>query len=89
MTAIWNWFKLNWKTNLAALAAFIYSVPQFVTALQQWQAGQPVNWHGAIISLILAAGLAVSKDATNHSTLAQVQVATAAKVGTPAETGKQ
>jgi drug/metabolite transporter (DMT)-like permease len=76
MSALWAYIKANWKTNLAAVAAFAYSVPQFVTAIQQWQAGQKVDWHTAVVSLIVAAGLAAAKDGDNHSTQAQVQQAT-------------
>lgn len=77
MSAFWAYLKANWKTNLAAVAAFAVSVPQFVTAVEAWQAGQPVNWRGAVISLIVAAGLAVAKDGTSHSTQAQIDKATA------------
>jgi|HubBroStandDraft_2_1064218.scaffolds.fasta_scaffold115174_2 hypothetical protein len=75
---MWTYIKSNWKTNLAALAAFAYSVPQFVSAITAWQAGQHPDWRGAIISLVMAAGLAAAKDGTNHSTMAQVQASTAA-----------
>jgi hypothetical protein len=83
MNSILTYIKANWKTNLAALAAFAYSVPQFVTAIQQWQAGQSPNWKGAIISLIVAAGLAAAKDGDNHSTAAQVQASTAKEAAKP------
>ena len=83
MNELWAYIKANWKTNLAALAAFAYSVPQFVTAIEQWQAGQKPNWHGAIISLIIAAGLAAAKDGDNHSTLAQVEAKTAVVTNNP------
>ena len=73
------YLKANWTTNLAALAAFVSSVPQFVTAIQAWQAGQKPDWHGAVISLVIAAGLAAAKDGDNHSTQAQVNVATVEK----------
>jgi drug/metabolite transporter (DMT)-like permease len=73
------YLKANWKTNLAAACAFAYSVPQVVTAIGQWQAGQKPDWHQAVISLVVAAGLAVAKDGDNHSTVAQVQQATADK----------
>jgi len=77
MNSFIAYLKANWKTNLAAFLAFAYSVPQFVTAIQAWQAGQTPDWHAAIISLIVAAGLSVAKDGNNHSTAAQVEVATA------------
>ena len=83
MSSIVSYLRSNWKTNLAALAAFAYSVPQFVTAITAWQAGQTPNWHGAVISLIIAGGLAVAKDGTNHSTLAQVEAKTATVIGDP------
>jgi hypothetical protein len=76
MSAFWAYLSKNWKTNLAALAAFAYSVPQFMTAITAWQAGQTPNWHGAVISLIVAAGMAFAKDATNVPTAPEVQAAT-------------
>ena len=83
MTSLWAYIRLNWKTNLAALAAFAFSVPQFVTAIQQWQAGTKVDWHTAVVSLIVSAGLAFAKDGDNHSTPAQVAAAGAAAAGDP------
>ncbi len=83
MSALWAYIKLNWKTNLAAAAAFAFSVPQFVTAIQQWQAGTKVDWHTAVVSLIVSAGLAFAKDGDNHSTPAQVAAAGAAVAGNP------
>lgn len=76
MGSFWTYLKANWKTNLAALAAFAFSVPQFVTAITQWQSGQKVDWHTAVVGLIVAAGLAAAKDGDNHSTAAQVAKAT-------------
>lgn len=76
MQKVWNFVKANWKTNLAALCAFAFSVPQFVTAITAWQSGQHADWRGAVISLILAGGLAVAKDSTTHSTVDQVNAAT-------------
>ena len=83
MNAFWAYVKANWKTNLAALATFVYSVPQFVTAINNYRAGQPANWHEAVVSLMIAAGLAVAKDGTNHSTLAQVEAKQAVVEGKP------
>lgn len=83
MNSVLAYIKANWKTNLAAAAAFAYSVPQFVTAVQQWQAGQKPDWRAAVISLIIAAGLAAAKDGDNHSTLTQVEQATLEKPATP------
>ncbi len=79
MDTIWIYLKTNWKTNLLAFCAFAYSVPQFVTALQAWQAGNPVNWHGAVISLILAAVSLAAMDGSNVPTASQVQKATIEK----------
>lgn len=76
MSAVWTYITKNWKTNLAALAMFAYSVPQFVAAVAAWQAGQKPDWRAAVIGLIAAAGLLAAKDGTNHSTIAQVQAST-------------
>ena len=83
MNSILAYLKANWKTNLAAFAAFAYSVPQFVAAVTAWQAGQKADWRAAVISLIVAAGLAVAKDGSNHSTLAQVTAQQATVEGQP------
>ena len=74
-----EYLKANWKTNLGALAAFLMSVPADVTAFQQWQSGQKVDWHFAAVSTLVALVAAVAKDGTNHSTQAQVQAATEKK----------
>lgn len=76
---MWQYIKANWKTNLAATVAVIYSAPAFVAAVQAWENNQPTNWRPAIIGLIVAAGLFCSKDGDNHSTQAQVQKATLEK----------
>ena len=76
MKSLWAYVVANWKTNLGALCAFLLSVPADVTAFQQWQAGQKVDWHFAAISTLIAIIAAVAKDGTNHSTVAQVQTAT-------------
>lgn len=83
MAGIIAYIKANWKTNLAALAAFVFSVPQFVTAISQYRAGEHVDWRGALISVVIAAGLAAAKDGDNHSTLAQVQAKQAQVEGDP------
>lgn len=70
---------LNWKTNLAAILAFLTSVPQFVTAISAWSHHQSADWRGAVLSIVVAAGLAVAKDSTTHSTVAQVEQATVNK----------
>jgi hypothetical protein len=75
-----NWFiktfGANWKTNTAAAVSFLMGVPALVTAVQHFSNHQPADWYAAIFGIVLAAGFAVSKDATNHSTVAQVQAAT-------------
>jgi hypothetical protein len=73
---MWGSIQRNWKTNLIALAAFVYSVPQVVQTIQAWSSGQPANWKQALTGLLLAAGMAAAKDSTNHSTQQEVQVAT-------------
>jgi hypothetical protein len=70
-------FGKNWKTSMAAFVAFLMSVPQLVTAVQHWVNHQPADWRGAIAALVVAAGLAFSKDSDNHSTEAEVKKATA------------
>lgn len=69
-------FGPNWKTSLAALLSFAISIPQLVTAFTDWSHHQPADWRGALVAIIVAAGLAASKDADNHSTIAQVEKAT-------------
>ena len=76
MKAVWTYLTTNWKTNLAAVAAFAWSVPQFVTAVTAWEHNQPADWKGAIVALILSAGLFAAKDASTHSTQLQVAKAT-------------
>lgn len=66
----------NWKTTLAAALSFAISIPQLVTAFTNWSHHQPADWRGAAVAIIVAAGLAASKDADNHSTAAQVEKAT-------------
>jgi hypothetical protein len=67
----------NWKTNLVAVVAFIYAVPQVVQSIQAWSNGQPANWKQALVALLIAAGMAAAKDSTNHSTQGQINAATA------------
>jgi hypothetical protein len=76
MNSFLNYARANWKTNLASLCAFAYSVPEFVAAIKSYEAHQHTDWRSAIFGLILAAGLAMAKDGTNHSTVAQVESAT-------------
>ena len=70
---------INWKTTLAGIGSFLSGVPGFVTALQAWAAGQPVNWREVGVSAALTlvgAGLAAAKDSTTHSNAAEVDAAT-------------
>lgn len=83
MGALLAWFKLNWKSNLIATAAIIYSAQAFVTAIGQWQNGQPANWRAAAVSLFVAGLGYVTKDNSNHSTLAQVEAQQAKVEGKP------
>jgi uncharacterized membrane protein YfcA len=76
MSPIWTWFITNWKSNVIATVAIVYSATQFVTAIQAWENHQPANWRAAIVSLIVAALGYVAKDASTHSTSAQVTQAT-------------
>jgi hypothetical protein len=76
---MWNWFKANWKSNLIATAAIVYSAQQFTTAVTAWENGQPANWRAGIISLLIAGVGYVSKDYDTHSTQAQVIKATIEK----------
>jgi uncharacterized membrane protein YfcA len=76
MKAFWIWFKTNWKSNVLATVAVVYSAQQFTSSVIAWENNQPTNWRQAIISLIVAAIGYVVKDASTHSTVAQVQAAT-------------
>jgi hypothetical protein len=73
---MWQWFVKNWKTNVLATVAIVYSATQFVTAVQAWEAGQPANWKAAFISLIVAAVGYAAKDAGNVPTQTEVNIAT-------------
>lgn len=67
---------INWKTNLAAVAAFVMGVPAAVVAITNWAHHEPADWRGATVALVVAAGLACAKDSSTHSTAAEVQAAT-------------
>jgi hypothetical protein len=75
-----NWFITifcaNWKTNLSAAVVFVLSVPAIVTAFTDWAHHQPADWRGAFAGLVISIGLAVAKDSSTHSTVAQVEAAT-------------
>lgn len=72
-----QYFLTNWKSNTIALLSALLAVPAFVSAITQWMNHQPVDWRFAIGSTILTILAAVSKDASTHSTAAEVTVATA------------
>jgi hypothetical protein len=76
MSAIWKWFVANWKSNVLATVSIVYSAQQFVAAIEAWENHQPANWRTAIISLIVAGIGYAAKDASTHSTQAEVQQAT-------------
>jgi hypothetical protein len=78
MNAVWTWFVTNWKSNVIATVSIVYSATQFVAAIEAWEAHQPANWRSAIISLLVAAVGYVAKDASTHSTQAQVTASTEA-----------
>ena len=76
MRAFWNWFTKNWRTNAIATVAIVYSATQFTTAVGAWENHQPANWREGMISLLVAAVGYVAKDASTHSTSAEVAKAT-------------
>ena len=74
---------LNWKTNLSSIITgfltLVLGIPTFISAITAWSNHLPVDWRSVLVSTALAvitAGLGVSKDATTHSTEAQVEQAT-------------
>jgi uncharacterized membrane protein len=76
MKSAWHYIIANWKTSLGGAIAFVLSVPQAVTAINQMKNGQHVDWAGTAICLVMAAVGLSAKDATNHSTQLQVNLAT-------------
>jgi len=76
-------FGLNWRTNLAAAIAFLISVPSLITAITDWAHHQPADWRGAILGVVLAAGVALSKDAATFTTTDQAAAAQAKVEGDP------
>lgn len=77
MKSVWGYLAANWKTTICGLASFALSVQQFASALMTWQQGGKPDWRGAFVALIVAGIGLASKDATTHSTTAEVQNATA------------
>lgn len=76
---MWQSIQRNWKTNLVALIAFVYTVPQAVTCIQEWVNHQPCDYRSTVFGLLLAVGAAAAKDSTNHSTQEETQIASIAK----------
>jgi hypothetical protein len=74
MKAFVLWFKTNWKSNVLATVTIVYSAQQFLSAIGAWESHQPANWRSAVISLIVATGLYIVKDADTHSNPAEVQL---------------
>ena len=83
MNSFLAWFRANWKSNLIATGAIIYSAQAFTSAVLAWQNHQPANWRAGIVSLLVAGVGYVSKDYDTHSTPAQVQASGAAVAGDP------
>lgn len=73
---MWEKLQRNWKTNLVALVAFVYTVPQAITCGQAWVNHLPCNWRLTIMSLMIGAGAAFAKDSTNHSMANEVDNST-------------
>jgi hypothetical protein len=77
----WTLILKNWRTSLGGIAGFLFSVPIFVGAIQDWAAGRPVNWKYVLVSLAITAfsgSLLNAKDAQTHSTEREVFAATTA-----------
>lgn len=71
----WQTIVKNYKTTIAGIIAFLFSVPSFVAALQAWVAHQPVDWRSVLVSVALTAlggGLVAAKDSSTHSTQTEV-----------------
>lgn len=73
MKAVWLWFRANWKSNLIATGAVVYSAQAFTSAVIAWENHQPANWRTGIVSLLVAGVGYMTKDYDTHSTPAQVQ----------------
>ena len=75
------WFlaaQKNWHTTLWGALIFLGSVPGFYDALRLWAEHKPVNWREVGLSIFMAmvaAGFGSTKDATVHSTPAEVSQA--------------
>jgi uncharacterized membrane protein YfcA len=68
----------NWKTSLGGLVTLLLGVPTFVSAIQAWGNHQPVDWRSVLVSTtlsIVGVSFLAAKDATTHSTSAEIQQA--------------
>jgi hypothetical protein len=69
----------NLKTAIPGILSFLLSIPIFVSAIQSWAQGQPVNWKLVLVGVICAlngAGNIFSKANTTHSTVSEVEAST-------------
>ena len=69
----------NWKTGVTGLVTILLGIPSFVSALTAWGNHQAVDWRSVLVStalIVIGAGLTTAKDASTHSTVAEVNVAT-------------
>jgi hypothetical protein len=73
---MWTYIQKNWRTNLVALIAFVYTVPQAVSCIESWVHHQSCDWREAVLGLLLAVGAAAAKDAGNIPTQGEVNQAT-------------
>ena len=62
----------NWKTNIAGLGAILTAVTDIIHSLTN---SQPINWNVDIPAIVGGIGLVFAKDASTHSTPAEVQQA--------------
>lgn len=77
-----KWLGQNWKTTGAAILTFLLSIPSVVSALTAWANHQPTDWRMAVVGIVTGLGLLAAKDSTTHSTVNQVETATAEKAVT-------
>jgi hypothetical protein len=67
----------SWMTNIISILTGLATVPSVITAVQQWEKHQAVDWRPAVVGALIAVGFALTKDFNVHSTADQVQTATA------------
>jgi hypothetical protein len=76
----------SWRSTLAGVIGFLFSLPLFIQAITDWSNHRPVDWRQVVIGLAISAvstGLGVTKDAAVHSTFAQVEASQAKVEGKP------